>query len=297
MPIQFRTYSDKTRLGEDYRKLRDFLIDLDDCNYSFGRWDWMVTHSMLEEKGLSKIGIWEDSGKIVALATYDTRMDGKCFFARQKGYDHLLCGMIAHAEENLAGEGPARLAIRDGDEAFQAAADRMGFVPTQENDGDAVFPIDGREIRYTLPEGFAITSMRDSPDYYKYGEVLWKGFNHEQNGEGPFAPTAQDLQSLRNLFDRPNCNASIKIAVVAPDGNFVSYCGMWHDPACRSAIVEPVATDPAYRKMGLGRAAVLEGVRRCGELGAERAFVGSSQQFYYQIGFRPFATSSFWAKR
>ncbi|HBP38077.1 MAG TPA: GNAT family N-acetyltransferase, partial [Clostridiales bacterium] len=57
------------------------------------------------------------------------------------------------------------------------------------------------------------------------------------------------------------------------------------------------ATDPAYRKMGLGRAAVLEAIRRCGVLGARRAFVGSSQQFYYSIGFRPYATSTFWVRK
>jgi predicted N-acetyltransferase YhbS len=48
----------------------------------------------------------------------------------------------------------------------------------------------------------------------------------------------------------------------------------------------PVATDPQYRRMGLGRAAVLEGVRRCAALGARRAYVGSDQAFYQALGFR-----------
>lgn len=43
--------------------------------------------------------------------------------------------------------------------------------------------------------------------------------------------------------------------------------------------VEPVATDPDYRRMDLGKAAVLEGIRRCGELGAEVAYVGSVKDF------------------
>jgi len=136
--------------------------------------------------------------------------------------------------------------------------------------------------------------MADTYDLYKYGEVLWKGFDHEANGEGPFNFKPEDLPKWKIGFERPNCNLDLKIAVVAPNGDFVSYCGMWYDNASQSALVEPVATDPAYRKMGLGKAAVLEGVRRCGELGAKRAFVGSSQQFYYSIGFRPCATSSMW---
>ena len=76
------------------------------------------------------------------------------------------------------------------------------------------------------------------------------------------------------------------ILVVAPSGDYASYCGMWYDPATAYALVEPVATDPDYRKLGLGKAAVLEGIRRCGALGATQAYVGSSQQFYYQIGFK-----------
>jgi predicted N-acetyltransferase YhbS len=69
---------------------------------------------------------------------------------------------------------------------------------------------------------------------------------------------------------------------------------MWYDSETDYALVEPVATIPAYRKMGLGKAAVLEGVKRCGELGAKRAYVGSSQQFYYKIGFRPVPGGTFW---
>jgi predicted N-acetyltransferase YhbS len=38
--------------------------------------------------------------------------------------------------------------------------------------------------------------------------------------------------------------------------------------------------------MGLGKACVMEGIRRCAELGAKTAFVGSSQTFYLGMGFK-----------
>ncbi|GLC31833.1 GNAT family N-acetyltransferase [Clostridium omnivorum] len=96
---------------------------------------------------------------------------------------------------------------------------------------------------------------------------------------------------------RPNVDLNLKVAAVAPDGNFASYCGMWYDAEAGYAVIEPVATDPDYRKMGLGKAVVLEGIKRVGELGAKTAIVGSSQQFYYSIGLRPFKTSTIWRKR
>ena len=82
MSIKFRNYVNDTKFGEDYYKLRKFLISINDSSYHFGRWDWMITHPNLDENGLNKIAIWEDSGEIVALATYDTdsNLDGAyCF--------------------------------------------------------------------------------------------------------------------------------------------------------------------------------------------------------------------------
>jgi N-acetylglutamate synthase-like GNAT family acetyltransferase len=98
------------------------------------------------------------------------------------------------------------------------------------------------------------------------------------------------------MFDTPKARRDLKIAVEAPDGNFVSFCGMFYEPTNRYAYVEPVATDPDYRRMGLGKAAVLEGIRRCGALGASVAYVGSDQEFYLSLGFEVVYTSECWQR-
>lgn len=297
MAITFRTYRDDVRYGEDYQAVRNFLLALEDLDYPFGRWDWMISHSRLDASGLPKIGMWLNDGAVVGLALYDTVPDGDCFFPLRAGYGFLYGEMITYAEQHFAKEGYVQLLIRDGDVALQHAALKMGYHATQRKDSDATFVIEADNTRYSLPEGFTITSMKETYDVYQYGRVLWNGFNHELNGEGPYAPTLEKLALLKGEFERPNVDLDLKIAVVAPDGSFVSYCGMWQNSATEIALVEPVATDPAYRRMGLGRAAVLEGIRRCGRLGAKKASVGSSQQFYYSIGFGPCGTSTFWAKK
>lgn len=139
--------------------------------------------------------------------------------------------------------------------------------------------------------------MNDSYDLYQYLRVLWKGFNHELNGEGDFTFSNKDKIAADKEMNRPNVDLNLKIAITKPGGNFVSYCGMWYDSKLDYAVIEPVATDPEYRKMGLGKTAVLEGIKRVGELGAKKVLVGSSQQFYYSIGLRPFATSTLWKKK
>ncbi len=293
MPIKFRNYINDATFGEDYFKLRDFLVQLDNHNYHYGRWDWMITHSYLDKTGLNKIGLWEHNGQIVAVATYDCML-GKAYLLALPGFEGLRGEMLSYAKTALAKDGAFCVMILDGDMNFQNIAAAQGFYPTQDREYDAIFPIGYASTRYTLPDGFKIVSFRDKYDLYQYGQVLWRGFNHEANGEGVFTLPEDDLPLYDGTLRRPNVNLDIKIAVVAPNGDFVSHCGMWYDINSQSALVEPVATDPAYRKMGLGKAAVLEAIRRCGELGAKRAFVGSSQLFYYHIGFRPYSTSTWW---
>ena len=94
----------------------------------------------------------------------------------------------------------------------------------------------------------------------------------------------------------PNFLKDLTVVVVAPDENYVSYSGMWVVPENRVAYVEPVATDPDYRRMGLGKAAVLESLRRAAALGAEVAWVGSDQGFYKAIGFETMFAAYPWVK-
>ena len=53
---------------------------------------------------------------------------------------------------------------------------------------------------------------------------------------------------------------------------------------------------PDFRRMGLGKAAVWEGIRRCALLGATVAYVGSDQAFYKAIGFTKRFDSNSWIR-
>jgi len=277
--------------------LRDFFLRRGGTDFPFGRWDWMITHGWLDKDALQKIGIWEDAGEIVAVATFDTQL-GEGFLCILPGYEDIRVEMVRYARQNLRKDDKFRLLVWDADHSFQRIAAAEGFVASPDKEQDAVYPIGKPDaIRYTLPEGFRIMGMDEGIDIEKYGRVLWKGFNHERNGEGPFKLTDSKRQQLTDEMFRPHVDLSLKIAVVAPNGDYAAYCGMWLDDASSDALVEPVATDPAYRKMGLGKAAVLEGIRRCAQRGAQRAYVGSNQQFYYSIGFQPCNTYTWWMER
>ena len=296
MQTLFRNYTKIAGITDDYFKVRSFLLNLGYSEFVYARWDWMATHGYLDKTAVGKIGLWEAENEIVGVATFDTRL-GIGYCLTHPDYRELKEEMLKYAEDHLSTPDGFEVVIPDTDLRFQEIAMRAGYVGSEEKEADSVFYIDKTPLDYELPEGFRITTLEDDFNLLQYRRVLWKGFNHELKGEGLFRFSLEDELSAKEEMLRPNVDLDLKIAVVSPEENFVSYCGMWYDPAVEFALVEPVATDPEYRGLGLGKAAVLEGVRRVGLRGAKMALVGSSQQFYYSIGFRPFATSTNWKKK
>lgn len=298
MTIDIRHYH-HTR---DYQRVDDFLID----NYLSGNadgnwiepiWEYMHFHPALDSASLDRIGIWENEGKIVAVAHFESCL-GEAFFQFHSGYHHLRQEMLAYAEQNLVvqqedGHKKLSVYINDRDEDFLALVRNCGYQRDRSNDRPmARFDIPIPFPAIPLPEGFRLTSLAEDCDWAKVHRVMWRGFNHP--GEPPAGQ--EELDSRQHMFDTPSARRDLKIAVTAPNGDFVSFCGMFYEPAHQVAYVEPVATDPDYRRMGLGKAAVLEGIRRCAELGAKTAYVGSDQLFYQAIGFNVFSTSMCWVK-
>jgi len=296
MPIQFRNYTKQAGITEDYHKVRKFFISLGYAEFTYTRWDWMATHGYLDRSSVEKIGIWEEDEQIVGLATFDCQL-GNAFCLTLPQYNFLKEEILLYSKDNLSKEGKFGVIIADTDLKFQDIAAGLGFCATEEKENDAIFYLDKTSTEYYLPEGFHITTMKETFDPYQYLRVLWKGFNHELKGEGEFQFTKEKECLCKEEMIRPNVDLNLKVAVVAPDGNFVAYCGMWYEPEVGYAVIEPVATDPKYRRMGLGKAVVLEGIKRVGQLGAKTALVGSSQQFYYSIGLRPFRTATIWRKK
>lgn len=299
MSLRFRQYSG-TR---DYEAIAGFLIahympGNADGNWLEPTWEYMHFHPSLDSSSLAKIGIWESSDEIVAVAHYESNL-GESFFEFHPDYRYLRTEMLDHAEANLTGisrkDGSKYLCafVNDNDLAFQRLVESRGY----ERYPDGIRPLSRFDIPDPFPaihlaEGFRLTSLAEECDWVKTHQVLWRGFDH-----GDDVPMSdEELESRRRMFDTPRGRRDLKIAVVAPNGAFAAFCGMFYEAENRFAYVEPVATDPRYRRLGLGKAAVLEGIRRCGALGANVAYVGSDQQFYRSIGFTKVYDSECWVK-
>jgi GNAT superfamily N-acetyltransferase len=299
MAVHLRRYDHAT----DYDLVSQFLIahyqpGNRDGNYLEPAWEYMHHHPAMDPSAREHIGIWEEGGEIVGVVHPEWKL-GEAFFEFHPDHLDLREKMLDYAEADLYGrttpDGPALLKVwvNDFDEAFLTLVAERGYEHVQDSDWPmARLTIPDPFPAIELPSGYELTSLADEPDWAKVHRALWRGFDHE--GEPPGGQ--EELDERRAMFDTPKARRDLKIAVRAPQGDFVAFCGTFYEPNGRFCYVEPVATDPAYRRKGLGRAAVLEGIRRCGALGATDAYVGSNQQFYLSLGFQVIYTSQCWRK-
>jgi ribosomal protein S18 acetylase RimI-like enzyme len=251
---------------------------------------------MWDADSAQRIGIWEDAGEIVAVVTYESVL-GEAFFQVNPAYAHLKPEMLAYAEEALSGVNDRgqrflRAYVPDFDAAFTAVVRDRGYVlEPRAHRPMSEFVIPKPFPPIPLREGFRLKSLADDNDLVKIDRALWRGFNH------PGEPSADGPAGRAAMQTGPHFRKDLNMVVEAPNGAFVAFGGMWFDPVNRFGYVEPVATDPDYRRMGLATAAVLEGIRRCGELGASLAFVGSTLPVYLAMGFKPVYVANCWEKR
>lgn len=296
MNAKVRSY----KYPDDYEMIGQFLIGTYQMegghrNWLQPRWEYMHYHSLLDKASLSRIGIWEDSGEVVGVAHHEHRI-GEVYFQIHPEYSCLKRDMLEYAESHLCSdveEGKRlQVYINADDSEFESIAEGLGF----RKDEDCSEAMSQLEIvnpfpTIRVPEGFRLKSLQEDNDLDKIHRVLHRGFNH------PGEPPEEGLEGRRLMQSSPNFRKDLTIVVESPDGSFVSYCGMWYEPKNRVAYVEPVVTDPDYRRKGLGTAAVLEGVRRCGALGATVAFVGTGKPFYKSMGFREIYNQYLWKKK
>jgi predicted N-acetyltransferase YhbS len=282
----------------DYERVGQFLLRTygtkgGHINWLQPRWEYMHYHPLIRDVDLSAIGVWEAGGEIVAVVHPEHGM-GTAYFEIDPEYSHLKAQMVRYAEEQLSilsdDVRRLRVYINDQDDDFQNLAAEVGYEKSKDCEPMSHLLIPDPFPRIPLPAGFRLKTLAEDNDLRKVDRVLWRGFDH---GDAPPEDGIADREFMQSA---PNFRKELNVVVEAPDGQFVSYCGMWYERVHAIAYVEPVATDPEYRRLGLGRAAVLEGVRRCGALGARVACVGSAQPFYRSLGFRQVYNRSAWER-
>lgn len=111
-----------------------------------------------------------------------------------------------------------------------------------------------------------------------------------------WAPSAYTAEAYRGVRRTAGYRGDLHVLVEAPDGTMASSTIMWFDEVNRTVEFEPVGTHPDYRRLGLGRAMLLHGMRLARDAGANHATVvclgapghPQARGLYRSVGFRMF---------
>ncbi len=302
MTARFRPYQreqDFDRVGEFL--VRTFRTSGGHINWLQPRWEYMHFHPLIQRVNLDSIGIWEVNGEIVGVAHPEHEM-GVAYFEVHPDHTYLAPQMLSHAEERISCENgrnrQLKIWINDAAPEFRDVAIAQGYASESRYDPMSFLRVDAIPDAPRLPEGFRIQSLAEDNDLYKVHRLLWRGFGHgdEPDDDSQDGRDLMGIEGRRLMGSAPNFRLDLNIVVVAPNGDFVSYCGMWIEPVHQIGYVEPVATDPDYRRLKLATAAVLEGVRRCRDEGVLRACVGSTMHLYRSTGFEREYGSELWSR-
>lgn len=99
-------------------------------------------------------------------------------------------------------------------------------------------------------------------------------------------------EHYRAFMNAPGYDPELDIAIAAPDGTIVSFAMGWIDADNKLSEFEPVGTRYAFQRRGLGKAALLEGLRRLQGRSVEIAQVSCHADqpgnvlFYQSAGFQ-----------
>ncbi len=295
--------------ARDFPKVRDFLAATIHrlgtlFTWDISRWNY-ARHFVVPYRGgfegigtwEGRLGIWETGdGAIAGVVNGEIPGPGIAYLQLDPRHEAILDDMILHAEQHFAvtREGRTHVTIAVHDPFHDLLGDRLaarGYSPVaDEPDWMSERAIHGREA-VALPPGFGLRSMADNDDVEARRAVLGLAFGHADPAEWVTPETYRELQRA------PDYRKELDLSVAAPDGAYAACCIAWYDSVNRVGTFEPVGTHPAYRRLGLGRAVIMEGINRLAALGATRAWVGSGQAFYGAIGFAKKYKEITWKKQ
>jgi ribosomal protein S18 acetylase RimI-like enzyme len=119
----------------------------------------------------------------------------------------------------------------------------------------------------SLPSGFACRALTDA-------DLASRVSAHVD----AFPSETMLVSDYASLMDCNGYERTLDLVVVDRMGAVAAFCTAWLDRANNAGLFEPVGTRRCYRRAGLARAAMSEGIRRLAALGASSVVVRVSDQ-------------------
>lgn len=137
----------------------------------------------------------------------------------------------------------------------------------------------------TVPNGYVIRSVAEQGELANRAEAqrdVWR----------PWSVGNLMDEDYAIMMQLPGYDRELDVVAVASDGTIAAYVNGWNDDLNKIGDFGPLGTRPAYRRMGLMHAVLLECLHRMQSSGMNRVSVStgvtnfSAQKLYEGVGFR-----------
>ena len=239
--------------------------------------------------------LWEDAGgNLVAWAVlqfpwhcldYQVRADAQST-ELETAVLTWACARLEAEAADRGGKLPFYVSAREGDVARMAAIERAGFARAGWSYVRLIRELDQPIPEPEPPSGFVVRPLAGEHETDAYVAAH----------RAAFGSANMTADWRRATLRARRYVPALDLVAVAPDGAVVGFCVCWITPPLagrRMAQIEPLGILPDYQRRGLGRALLLEALRRAQAHGADRMHVNAesyndaSRGAYEAVGFRP----------
>jgi ribosomal protein S18 acetylase RimI-like enzyme len=239
----------------------------------FMDWRWgSNTRSEAEHPGwfADHCRVFRSDGRLAAVAIAEYGGEDVCVIT--EGPDAAVVeSVFAALIERRTDDGVGlRFEVADTAAWLRPVFDRFGFVETPRTGTEWEYELAGVPDSSCAPAGFMIESLAEdrSATYDGIAECVRRAFNSEH-----------DIRSaLESLEANPMFRAELSVFARSPDGRIAAYCRGTVDPGNGVCGIDPVCTDPDFRRLGLGRAVVQQCFRTLRSLGGLFCYIGSAPE-------------------
>ncbi|MDD4429603.1 MAG: GNAT family N-acetyltransferase [Paludibacter sp.] len=237
-----------------------------------------------------RMGLWEDDGELVGVACYEIPI-GTVHLHTKPEYSFLLLELLKWSKQEISiCENDKHLLnvwITDKENEKQNLLKENGYQLVH-TEPAKIFCYEKEFVERKLPEGYQIIDSTNV-DPARLAKCFWLGFDHNE------LPSEINTDGNIQMLNAPRADKSLMTIVVAPNGEYACALGMWFDEQNKYAYLEPLATVPEYRRMGLATIALTEAMKKTKKLGATYCF-GGGREFYTCIGFETTCNRELWKK-
>ena len=298
MSIASRLYAG----AEDYPRMRALLAEIESIEGPLvychvGDLDWWRATDTDPRPATERLRLWFDHhGTLLGFVWPSEHQVDLLVHPQQRALEPAMLDWAEHLERDPSGAaGPHQLTVWSF--AHDALRNELllgrGYTRTAIYLSLYVRDLAAAAPEPALPDGFTLRTLADADVHARVAA------HHDT-----FALSELTVAGYRSARHDASYRADLDLVVAAPDGSIAAFCTVWLDSVNRAGELDPVGCRPAYRRQGLARAVVLEGLRRlqCLDARTATAFCGGlpedqpARRMYAALGFVEQAREYAWRK-